>query len=41
VTQQYLPDTLKDREYYRPTDHGNERDIASRWEKLKRIIRRR
>ncbi|AYG04955.1 replication-associated recombination protein A [Gryllotalpicola protaetiae] len=41
VTQQYLPDTLKNVEYYRPTDHGNERDIASRWEKLKRIIRRR
>jgi putative ATPase len=41
VAQQYLPDSLKDREYYRPTDHGNERDIASRWEKLKRIIRRR
>ncbi|GAA4172441.1 replication-associated recombination protein A [Gryllotalpicola koreensis] len=41
VGQQYLPDTLKNVEYYRPTDHGNERDIASRWEKLKRIIRRR
>jgi len=41
VTQQYLPDTLKNVEYYRPTDHGNERDIAARWEKLKRIIRRR
>jgi putative ATPase len=40
VTQQYLPDELKGAEYYRPTDHGNERDIASRWEKLKRIIRR-
>ena len=40
VTQQYLPDTLKNVEYYRPTDHGNERDISSRWEKLKRIIRR-
>jgi putative ATPase len=41
VAQQYLPDTLKNVEYYTPTDHGNERDIASRWEKLKRIIRRR
>jgi putative ATPase len=41
VGQQYLPDTLKNVEYYRPTDHGNERDIATRWEKLKRIIRRR
>jgi len=41
VPQQYLPDTLKNVEYYQPTDHGNERDIASRWDKLKRIIRRR
>jgi putative ATPase len=41
VGQQYLPDALKNVEYYKPTDHGNERDIATRWEKLKRIIRRR
>ncbi|MFC4244574.1 replication-associated recombination protein A [Gryllotalpicola reticulitermitis] len=40
VAQQYLPDALKNVEYYQPTDHGNERDIATRWEKLKRIIRR-
>jgi putative ATPase len=37
--QQYLPDELRDRQYYRPRQLGNERDIASRWEKLRRIIR--
>jgi len=25
--------------YYKPTEHGNERDVAARWAKLKRIIR--
>ncbi|MDI2098056.1 replication-associated recombination protein A [Klugiella sp. YN-L-19] len=39
VAQQYLPDPLKDRQYYRPTSHGNERDLSTRWEKLRRIIR--
>lgn len=39
VPQQYLPDELTDAEYYRPTAHGNERDVAARWEKLKGIIR--
>lgn len=39
VEQQYLPDALADRSYYRPTDHGNEREVGARWEKLRRIIR--
>jgi putative ATPase len=25
--------------YYKPTEHGNERDVSARWDKLKRIIR--
>lgn len=37
--QQYLPDELADRQYYRPTQHGNERDVSSRLAKLLRIIR--
>jgi putative ATPase len=37
--QQYLPDELRDREYYRPRQLGHEREISSRWEKLRRIIR--
>ena len=39
VAQQYLPDELQGARYYRPTEHGNERDVSARWEKLKRIIR--
>jgi putative ATPase len=39
VEQQYLPDELRGAVYYRPTEHGNERDVSARWEKLKRIIR--
>jgi putative ATPase len=39
VEQQYLPDELHGAQYYRPTEHGNERDVSARWQKLKRIIR--
>jgi putative ATPase len=39
VEQQYLPDELLGVNYYQPTEHGNERDVSARWDKLKRIIR--
>jgi putative ATPase len=39
VEQQYLPDELRATVYYRPTEHGNERDVSARWAKLRRIIR--
>jgi putative ATPase len=39
VQQQYLPDELSGARYYQPTTHGNERDVGSRLEKLRRIIR--
>ena len=39
VQQQYLPDELRDTRYYTPTEHGNERDVKARLEKLRRIIR--
>jgi putative ATPase len=39
VEQQYLPDELRGTEYYRPTNNGNERDVAARLEKLRAIIR--
>ena len=39
VEQQYLPDELRSRTYYQPTEHGNERDVKARLEKLRRIIR--
>ncbi|WP_053353586.1 replication-associated recombination protein A [Leucobacter musarum] len=38
-TQQYLPDELRDRVYYAPTQHGNEREVSDRLEKLRRITR--
>jgi putative ATPase len=39
VTQQYLPDELVGRTYYSPTQHGYERDLAARLERLRRIVR--
>lgn len=40
AAQQYPPDELVGVDYYRPTNYGAERDIASRLEKLRAIIRR-
>jgi len=37
--QQHLPDRLVDRVYYTPTDRGAERDIGTRLERLRRILR--
>ena len=41
VSQQYPPDELVGVDYYRPTTHGAEREIATRVDKLRAIIRRR
>ncbi len=41
VAQQYPPDDLVGVDYYRPTSHGAEREIAGRLDKLRAIIRRR
>jgi putative ATPase len=41
VPQQYPPDEVVGVDYYRPTGHGAERDIAGRLERLRAIIRRR
>jgi putative ATPase len=38
VAQQYLPDELRGRRYYEPTNHGQERDVAARLEKIRRIV---
>ncbi|MEV7691910.1 replication-associated recombination protein A [Microbacterium sp. NPDC089189] len=38
ATQQYLPDELRGRRYYDPTSHGRERDVATRLEKIRRIL---
>lgn len=40
VAQQYPPDELVGTDYYQPTDHGTEREIGSRLDKLRAIIRR-
>jgi putative ATPase len=39
VAQQYPPDELVGVDYYRPTDHGAEREIAGRVNRLRAIIR--
>ncbi|APE15326.1 AAA family ATPase [Mycobacterium sp. WY10] len=41
VPQQYPPDEVVGVDYYKPTNHGAEREIASRLDKLRAIIRRR
>jgi putative ATPase len=40
VAQQYPPDEVVGTDYYRPTTHGTEREIAGRLEKLRAIVRR-
>lgn len=39
VTQQYLPDELRDAVYYEPTDHGAENRIQGFLGRLRRIVR--
>lgn len=39
VRQQYLPDEISGARYYKPTAHGNEREISERLEKIRRISR--
>ncbi|MER3390086.1 MAG: replication-associated recombination protein A [Microcella sp.] len=37
--QQHLPDALAEREYYRPTERGYEREVTARLAKLRAIVR--
>ncbi|NUS42639.1 MAG: replication-associated recombination protein A, partial [Mycobacteriaceae bacterium] len=39
LAQQYPPDDLVGTDYYHPTDHGFEREIAPRVDRLRRIVR--
>ncbi len=39
LSQQYPPDELVGVDYYHPTDHGHEREIGPRVDKLRRIVR--
>lgn len=38
VAQQYLPDELRGKRYYRPTNHGQERDVQARLEKIRKLL---
>jgi len=38
LAQDYLPDELRSTRYYRPTEHGNERDVSARLAKLRKIV---
>ena len=40
AAQQYLPDELAGVRYYHPTDHGNEAQIAERWQVLRGLLGR-
>lgn len=39
LAQQYPPDDLRDRRYYRPTGRGGEAALAQRWDNLRDIVR--
>jgi putative ATPase len=39
VAQQYAPDVVADREYYRPTSHGREEAVAARLELIRAALR--
>jgi putative ATPase len=39
VTQQYAPDDVRGREYYRPSVHGAERALAERVDRLRTVVR--
>jgi putative ATPase len=39
AAQQYAPDAVADRTYYRPTRHGAESRLADLWDKLRALLR--
>ncbi len=39
AAQQYAPDVVSDRSYYRPTSLGAEGAVKERWERIRRMIR--
>jgi len=39
AAQQYPPDVVLPRSYYRPTRHGAESRLADLWEKLRALVR--
>lgn len=41
ASQQYAPDDLDGREYYRPTERGAEREISARLQRIRALLRKR
>jgi len=41
ASQQYAPDGVDGRDYYQPTDRGFERELTTRLQRLRDILRRR
>jgi putative ATPase len=39
LEQQYPPDALVEKNYYRPSEHGQERALRQRLAKLRRLVR--
>ncbi len=39
VQQQYAPDAVHGRDYYKPSEHGRERELGERLARLRRILR--
>ena len=39
LTQQYAPDDVSGREYYRPSGHGAERALVERVARLRTVVR--
>ncbi|MFC6084802.1 replication-associated recombination protein A [Sphaerisporangium aureirubrum] len=39
VPQEYAPQNLQDRQYYEPTTHGAEAQVATRWTKIRDYLR--
>lgn len=39
IRQDYIPEPLRDKQYYHPTQRGNESKYFQRWQKLRSIIR--
>jgi putative ATPase len=39
VAQQYAPDAIQAREYYRPTEIGAERELGTRWQRIRALLR--
>lgn len=37
--QDYLPDKVKDKQYYHPSPHGKEKRLGEMWKRIKKVVR--